>query len=93
MSILRKYQPDPVHVLDFDTIEVEEKVKYIELSVWILDRREQILRKKVIPLVQVLWQHHDLEEVTWESEDDMKSCHPHLFEGIGKISNFEDEIF
>ena len=34
----------------------------------IVDRREQILRNKAIPLVKVLWGNHGIKEATWESE-------------------------
>ena len=30
----------------------------------ILDRREQVLRNKTIPLVKVLWRSHTVEEAT-----------------------------
>ncbi|XP_039173831.1 uncharacterized protein LOC120296200, partial [Eucalyptus grandis] len=78
--MLRKYQPDPGHILDHEAIKVDEKVRYIEEPVQVLDRKEQILRTKKIPLVKVLWRHHDMEEATWESEDHMKEKYPYLFQ-------------
>ena len=45
----------------------------------IVDRREQILRNKVIPLVKVLWGNHGIKEATWESEAQMRSQYPQLF--------------
>ena len=48
-----------------------------------MDRREKILRNKVIPLVKVLWKNHKIKEATWEREDDMRAQYPELF--------FEDE--
>ena len=32
----------------------------------IVDRKEQVLRSKVIPLVKVLWKNHEREAATWE---------------------------
>ena len=46
------------------------------------------LRNKTIPLVKVLWQHHGIEEATWEPEAAMREQHPELFTGM----NFEDKI-
>lgn len=43
VSMLKKYHPDSTHVIDFETIEVDEKLKYIEEPVKILDRKEQVL--------------------------------------------------
>ena len=37
----------------------------------ILDRRDQVLRRKTVLLVKVLWQHRGVEEATWEREDMM----------------------
>ena len=77
VSMLKKYQPNLTHILDFETIKVDKKIKYVEKPIQVLDRRERILRNKVIPLVKV---HHDLEEATWKSEEVMKCLYLHLFE-------------
>ena len=45
----------------------------------ILDRKEKVLRNRVIPYVKVLWRSHSVEEATWESEESMKSSYPWLF--------------
>ena len=45
----------------------------------IVDRREQILQNKVIPLVKVLWGNHEIKEATWELEAQMRSQYPQLF--------------
>ena len=58
----------------------------------ILDRREQVLRNKTIPLVKVLWRSHSVEEATWEHEEMMKRHYPHLFDAGTNVLNFEEEI-
>ena len=35
----------------------------------IIDSREQVLRRKTVRLVRVLWRHCGVEESTWERED------------------------
>ena len=45
----------------------------------IVDRIEQILRNKVIPLVKVLWGNHGIKEVMWESEAQISNQYPQLF--------------
>ena len=45
----------------------------------IVDRKEQVLRSKVIPLVKVLWKNHEREAATWESEVQMRRQYPQLF--------------
>ena len=79
VSMLKKYVPDPTHVLEHEPIEVHEDLAYEEQPVQILDRKEKTIRNKAIPLVKVLWRNHKVEEATWEREDEMRAKYPHLF--------------
>ncbi|KAA0058333.1 Chromo domain-containing protein [Cucumis melo var. makuwa] len=79
VSMLRKYIPDPSHVLQEQPVELKEYLSYVEEPVLILNRKEQILRNKTIPLIKALWRHHGVEEATWEQEDQMKKRYPILF--------------
>ena len=45
----------------------------------ILDSRDQVLQRKTVRLVKVLWQHRGVEEATWEREDTMWATYPFLF--------------
>ena len=64
ISMLRKYIPDPSHVLDTPEIELRDDLSYEEQLVHILDREEKELRNKTISLVKVLWRNHLVEEAT-----------------------------
>ena len=55
ISMLRKYVPDPQHVIDFQTLKVKEDVSYKEMPTSILECKEKILRNRSIPLVKVQW--------------------------------------
>ncbi|KAL5545238.1 hypothetical protein UlMin_009022 [Ulmus minor] len=79
VSMLRKYTPDPSHVLSYDTLDLRQDLTFEELPVKILDREEKELRRKKIRLVKVLWRNHEVEEATWEREDEMRAKYPHLF--------------
>ena len=79
VSMLKKYISDPSHVLTGQSIELKEDLSYVEEPVQILDRKDQVLRTKTIPLVKVLWRSHTIEEATWEREDKMRSQYPDLF--------------
>ena len=48
-----------------------------------MDSREQVLRRKTVRLVRVLWQHHGVEESMWEREDTMRAIYPFLFRDEG----------
>ena len=49
----------------------------------ILDSRGQVLRRKTVRLVRVLWRHYGVEESTWEREDTMRASYPFLFKDEG----------
>jgi len=79
VSMLKKYVIDPSHVLHQEPVEVHEDLTYKEKPVQILAREEKTLRNKGIPLVKVLWRNHNIEEPTWEHEEDMRKSYPELF--------------
>ena len=79
VSMLRKYTPDPAHVVDWGQIEVDTDGTFEEGPVCILDSRDQVLRRKTVRLVRVLWRHYGVEESTWEREDAMRTTYPFLF--------------
>ena len=83
ISILRKYTPDPAHVVDWGQIEVGTNETFEEGPVCILDSRDQVLRRKTVRLVRVLWRHCGVEESTWEREDTMRATYPFLFRDEG----------
>ncbi|XP_073033795.1 uncharacterized protein [Primulina eburnea] len=79
VSMLRKYEPDPSHVLRTDEVELDSSLSYVEHPVQIIDRKEKKLKNKTIPLVMVQWSRHGREEATWELEAKMRQDWPHLF--------------
>ena len=83
VSMLRKYTPDPAHVVDWGQIEIDTYGTFEEGPVCILDSRDQVLRRKTVRLVRVLWKHYGVEESTWEREDMMRATYPFLFRDEG----------
>ena len=83
VSMLRKYTPDPAHVVDWGQIEVDTNGTFEEGPVCILNSRDQVLRRKTVRLVRVLWRHYGVEESTWEHEDTMRATYPFLFRDEG----------
>ena len=82
-SMLRKYTPDPAHVVDWRQIEVDTDGNFEEGPMCILDSRDQVLRGKTIRLLRVLWLHYGVEESTWEREDMMRATYHFLFRDEG----------
>ena len=89
VSMLRRYYSDPSHILPVQDIQVQEDFTFDEEPKVILDREIRQLRNKQVPVVKVFWQHHGMEEATWEPESTMRVQYPQLFSS----SNFEDEIY
>ena len=83
VSMLRRYTLDPVHIVDWGKIEVDTDGTFEEGPVRIMDSRDQVLRRKTVRLVKVLWQHRGVEEATWEREDTMRATYPFLFRDEG----------
>ena len=79
VSMLQRYTPDPAHVVDWGEIEVDTDGTFEERQVCIMDSRDQVLRRKTVRLVRVLWQHRGVEESKWEREDTMWATYPFLF--------------
>ena len=71
VSMLRKYTPDPSHIVDWGEIIVDTDGTFEEGLVRILDSQDKVLRRKTVRLVKVLWQHRGVEEAIWELEDMM----------------------
>ena len=82
VSQLRKYYPDPSHVIDPEGLVIQEDLTYEERPVRILDQKIKHLRSKQIRQVKVLWRNQNTEEATWELEDDMRRQYPELFSSI-----------
>ena len=83
ISMLRKYTPDPAHVVDWGQIKVDTDGTFEEGPVCILDSSDQVLQRKTVRLVLVLWRHYGVEESTWEREDTMWATYPFLFRDEG----------
>ena len=83
VSMIRKYTPDPAHVVDWGHIEVDTDETFEEGAVCIVDSSDQVLRCKTVRLVRVLWRYYGVEESTWEREDTMRATYPFLFRDEG----------
>jgi transposase InsO family protein len=79
VSQLRRYVPDPSHVLEAEPLQVERDLSYRERPLRILDAQETQLRRRTIPRVLVQWEHHTPREATWELESEMRDRYPELF--------------
>jgi hypothetical protein len=80
ISMLRMYIANPDVIVKHEPLEIQEGLTYVEEPVKIVDKKEQVLCTKTIPIVKVLWRNHRVKEMLWEVEHDMWSNYSHLFE-------------
>ena len=79
ISQLGKYVPDKSHVLQPETIELDQSLTFEERPVKILDSKVRSTRTKDVKIVKVLWSNQESEEATWEAEEEMRKKYPELF--------------
>ena len=66
VSMLWKYTPDSAHIVDWGGIVVDIDGTFEEGPVRIMDSWDQVLRRKTVRLVKVLWKLLGVEKATWE---------------------------
>ena len=69
--------------MEWGEIEVDTDGTFDEGPVCIIDSRDQVLRRKTVRLVRVLWRYYGMEESTWDREDTMRATYPFLFRDEG----------
>ena len=82
VSQLRKYISDPSHVIEQESVNLDDTLAYVEKPEKILDTKVRATRNKEIRMVKVQWKNHGLEEATWELEGEMRKSYPSLFEDM-----------
>jgi len=88
VSQLRKYVPDEKHILDYSELTLRPDLTYAVQPVAILDRREKVLKNKVISLVRVAWDPNSPGDSTWELEEEVREKYPYLFSD-SQVSQFK----
>nr|GEZ25966.1 putative reverse transcriptase domain-containing protein [Tanacetum cinerariifolium] len=79
VSKLKKCMADEPLAIPVDEIQVDDKLKFIEEPVEIMDREVKRLKQSRISIVKVHRNSRRGPEFTWEREDQMQKKYPHLF--------------
>ncbi|KAL0282370.1 UNVERIFIED_CONTAM: hypothetical protein Sradi_7263100 [Sesamum radiatum] len=72
VSLLRRYLSDPSHVLEVEPFVIKEDLRYEEIPLRIVDRKEQQLRTRSVAYVKIQWSNHTEQEATWELENKIR---------------------
>ncbi|XP_047259572.1 uncharacterized protein LOC107841496 [Capsicum annuum] len=81
--MLKRYHPDDSHVIQWDSVILDQNLTFEEEPIAILDRQVRKLRSKEIASLKVQWRHRPVAESTWEVESNIRSRYPHLFDSPG----------
>ncbi|XP_017976415.1 PREDICTED: uncharacterized protein LOC108661932 [Theobroma cacao] len=79
VSMLKKYVPNPLHVIQYEEVQLQNRLTYEQQPVTTLDQQVLRLCSKDISMVKVLWQSHSVNEETWELKDEMQAKYPYPF--------------
>ncbi|GJY40277.1 putative reverse transcriptase domain-containing protein [Tanacetum coccineum] len=79
VSNLKKCLSDEPLAVPLDEIHIDDKLRFVEEPVEILDREVKRLRRSHIPIIKVRWTSKRCPEFTWEREDQFREKYPHLF--------------
>ncbi|KAF5465329.1 hypothetical protein F2P56_015348 [Juglans regia] len=63
-SLKKSFEKQIPTVVDTRDISLQLNLTYEEVPIQIIDWKEKELQNRKIPLVKVLWQNYDVEEVT-----------------------------
>ncbi|XP_041021291.1 uncharacterized protein K02A2.6-like [Juglans microcarpa x Juglans regia] len=88
-SLKKSFGQQEPRFVDSGSIQLRPDLTYEVVPTWILDRKEQQLRSKSIPLVLVSWGDPLAQDFSWEREADMRKFYPYLFGYDGKVSSVE----
>nr|GFB84868.1 putative reverse transcriptase domain-containing protein [Tanacetum cinerariifolium] len=79
VSNLKKCLADVNLHVPLNEVNVDDKLRFVEEPIEILDRGVKKLKRRWIPIVKVRWNSRRGPEFTWEQEDEMKHKYPQLF--------------
>ncbi|GJW53222.1 putative reverse transcriptase domain-containing protein [Tanacetum coccineum] len=79
VSNLKKCYSDEPLAVPLKGLHVDDKLRFVEEPVEIMDREVKQLKQSRIPIVKVQWNSRRGPEFTWEREDQFQKKYPHLF--------------
>ncbi|GJS96778.1 putative reverse transcriptase domain-containing protein [Tanacetum coccineum] len=79
VSNLKKCDSDEPFVVPLEGLHVDDKLRFVEEPVEIMDREVKRLKQSCILIVKVRWNSKRGPEFTWEREDQFQKKYSHLF--------------
>nr|GFA76734.1 reverse transcriptase domain-containing protein [Tanacetum cinerariifolium] len=91
VSNLKKCLSDEPLAIPLDELHIDDKLRFVEEPVEIMDQEIKRLRQSRIPIIKVRWNSKQGPEFTWEREDQFKQKYPHLFTNRASSSTTSKE--
>ncbi|GKE02623.1 hypothetical protein Tco_1390606 [Tanacetum coccineum] len=79
VSNLKKCLSDEPLAIPLDEIHIDDKLRFVEELVEIMDHEVKQLKQSCIPIIKVRWNSTRGPEFTWEREDQFRKKYPQLF--------------
>ncbi|GKE68707.1 putative reverse transcriptase domain-containing protein [Tanacetum coccineum] len=76
---LKKCYSDEPLAVPLEGLHVDDKLRFMEEPIEIMDREVKRLKQRCIPIVKVRWNSMRGPEFTWEHKDQLQKKYPHLF--------------
>ncbi|GJZ86123.1 putative reverse transcriptase domain-containing protein [Tanacetum coccineum] len=86
VSNLKKCYSDEPLAVPLEGLHIDDKLRFVEEPVEIMDREVKRLKQSRIPIVKVRWNSRRGPEFTWERKDSFKKKYPHLFTNRASLS-------
>nr|GEZ47611.1 putative reverse transcriptase domain-containing protein [Tanacetum cinerariifolium] len=84
---LKKCLFDKPLAIPLDKIHINDKLRFVEEPVKIMDREVKRLKQSRIPIIKVRWNSRRGPELAWEREDQFQKKYPHPFTKTAPSTN------
>jgi hypothetical protein len=92
VSQLKKGVRVPTKIVKQQEVMIEPDLSYVEQPIKILDQKERSIRRAVIKMYKIQWNHHTEEEATWKTESYLNQRFPSFLSSI-KGTHFPHLVF
>ncbi|KAH9319415.1 hypothetical protein KI387_021184 [Taxus chinensis] len=80
ISLLKKYVTNLSHVLNWNSLQVQDPGIILVKPIRVLGTRQLYLRNREVNQCKVQWDQFSEESATWENLEEMRSAFPYLFD-------------
>nr|GEY50762.1 putative reverse transcriptase domain-containing protein [Tanacetum cinerariifolium] len=87
VSNLKKYLSDEPLAISLDEVHIDDKLRFVEEPLEVMDREVNRLKQSRIPTIKVRWNSRRCPEFTWERKDQFRKKYQQLFTSNAPLTN------